>query len=41
MNSSLPLSAPELRAHKAMHDPFVLAQKSPKAAERQSVKKAN
>jgi len=36
LNSSLPLSAPELHAHKAMCNPVVLAQKSPKPARRQS-----
>jgi len=37
LNSSLPLSAPELFVHKAMCDPVVLAQESLKAAGRPSV----
>jgi len=37
LHSSLPLSAPELRAHKAMCNPVVLVQKSPKPPGRHSV----
>jgi len=38
LNSSLPLSAPELQAHKATCTPVVLAQEFLKLARRQSVK---
>ena len=37
LNSSLPFSAPELRARKDTCEPIVLARKSPNAAGRESV----